>query len=115
MKLKFAVVYERTPDNYGAYAPDLPGCVSVGETWEEVRAMMQEAIAFHIEAMFEHGEPLPEPHTSLDEAAAFHEKILRECNVETLAQVTDAGPTLPTTYGMIEVEVAPSPVARTHG
>ena len=74
MKLKFAVVYERTPDNYGVYAPDLPGCVSVGETWEEAQAMMREAIAFHIEAMLEHGEPLPEPHTSLDEASAFHEK-----------------------------------------
>ena len=46
MKLKFAVVYEWTPDNYGAYAPDLPGCVSVGETWEEAQAMMREAIAF---------------------------------------------------------------------
>ena len=37
MKLKYAVVYERTPNNYSAYSPDLPGCISTGETWEDIQ------------------------------------------------------------------------------
>ena len=51
MKRKYAVVFERSPNNYGAYVPDLPGCVSVGDTWEEMQAMITEAITFHIEDM----------------------------------------------------------------
>ena len=63
MKLKYAVVYERTPNNYGAYVPDLPGCISTGKTWEEIRENIQEAIAFHLEGIQESGEPVPEPQT----------------------------------------------------
>ena len=44
MKLKYVVVYEQTPNNFCAYAPDLPGCISTGKTWDEVREMMREAI-----------------------------------------------------------------------
>ena len=44
MKQKYAVVFERSPNNYGAYVPDLPGCVSVGDTWEEMQEMIKEAI-----------------------------------------------------------------------
>ena len=39
MKLTYAVVIEQTPNNYGAYAPDVPGCVSTGKTWDEMLAM----------------------------------------------------------------------------
>ncbi len=113
MKLNFAVVYERAPNNYSAYAPDLPGCVSVGDTWEEAQEMMREAIASHIEAMVEHGEPVPEPRTSLEGAAAYHEKALGEYDEETLARFTGADSGVPTTFGMIEVEVAASLAART--
>lgn len=47
MELSYTVVYERLPGNYGAYVPDLPGCVSTGETWDEMRRMIREAIALH--------------------------------------------------------------------
>ena len=41
MKLTYAVVIVQNPNNYGAYAPDVPGCVSVGDTWEEMQAMIR--------------------------------------------------------------------------
>lgn len=65
MTLEYAVVYEQTPNNYSAYVPDLPGCVSTGQTLEEVERNIQEAIAFHIESLREYGEPVPEPRTSI--------------------------------------------------
>ena len=37
MRLRYAVVYQRLPNNYGAYVPDLPGCISTGETWDEMQ------------------------------------------------------------------------------
>ena len=59
---KYAVVIERVPDsNYCAYVPDLPGCVSTGDTREDVERNIQEAIAFHLEGMREDGEAIPEP------------------------------------------------------
>ncbi len=36
MRLKYAVVYERTPNNFSAYVPELPGCISTGKTWDEI-------------------------------------------------------------------------------
>ena len=47
MRLKYAVVYERTPNNFSAYVPELPGCISTRKTWDEIRGMIREAIAFH--------------------------------------------------------------------
>jgi predicted RNase H-like HicB family nuclease len=64
MTLEYAVVFERTPNNYSAYVPDLPGCVTTGQTLEEVERNMREAIMFHIESLKEHGELVPEPRTS---------------------------------------------------
>lgn len=52
--------------SYGAYVPDLPGCIAVGETLEEVSALIVEAIAFHIEALQDAGEPVPQPLFSMD-------------------------------------------------
>ena len=57
MKLQYAVVFERTPNNYCAYVPDLPGCISTGKTWTEMKEMIQEAITGHIEVMLEYGDP----------------------------------------------------------
>ena len=78
MKLKYAVVYEQTPNNFCAYAPDLPGCISTGKTWDEVREMMREAIGFHLEGMLESGESVPEPRMSLEDAKAYHNEPLSE-------------------------------------
>ncbi len=58
---KFAVVIEKGPNNYSAYVPDLPGCVSAGKTLAEIEKNIREAIEFHIEGMIEDGDPVPEP------------------------------------------------------
>jgi len=53
--MRYLVVVERGPTSYGAYVPDLPGCIAVGETREEVLASIQEAIEFHLEGLKEAG------------------------------------------------------------
>ena len=64
--MKYAVVYEQGPTSWGAYVPDLPGCVAVGETRAEVKRLIREAIEFHLEGMREAGEPIPEPASSVE-------------------------------------------------
>ena len=61
--MKYAVVYEKTPNNYSAYVPDLPGCVATGATREEVKSNIKEAVAFHIEGMRLEHLSIPEPGT----------------------------------------------------
>lgn len=58
---KYTVVFERAPNNYAAYVPDLPGCVATAQSREEVERLIREAIALHIESLREHNEPVPEP------------------------------------------------------
>ena len=62
--MRYTVLIEKGETSYGAYVPDLPGCVAVGETIEEVKTLIAEAIEFHIEGMREDGLPIPKP-TSL--------------------------------------------------
>ncbi len=57
--MKFTVVIERTPNNYAAYVPDLPGCVATASTRKELLEEIREAIEFHIEGMREDGEVAP--------------------------------------------------------
>ena len=64
--MKYAVVIEKGETGYGAYAPDLPGCVAAGDTEEEVKQLIQEAIAFHIEGLKEEGHPVPPPSSSVE-------------------------------------------------
>ena len=59
--MRWAIVIEGTEGNYDAYVPDLPGCVTVGNSLDELRAMMQEAIEFHLDGMRADGLPIPEP------------------------------------------------------
>ena len=59
--MKYAVVYEKTPTNYSAYVPDLPGCVVTGANREEVVRRIREAIALHLEGLRSEGEPFPDP------------------------------------------------------
>jgi predicted RNase H-like HicB family nuclease len=64
--MQYAVVIEHAPGtNYSAYVPDLPGCVSTGDTVEEVRRNIQEAIGFHLRGTREDGDPIPEPTTQV--------------------------------------------------
>lgn len=106
MKLTYAVVIEQTPNNYGAYAPDVSGCISTAETPEEMLAMITEALTFHIEALIEDGDPVPEPTMSIDDAIAYHSRALSDAEQELLADYGDAPPTISTTYQMVEFEVA---------
>jgi predicted RNase H-like HicB family nuclease len=59
--MKYVVIIERGENSYGAYVPDLPGCVAVGETKEEALKLIKEAIELHIESMREEGFAIPEP------------------------------------------------------
>ncbi|MEW6280780.1 MAG: type II toxin-antitoxin system HicB family antitoxin [Candidatus Eremiobacterota bacterium] len=63
--MRYAVIVERGPTSFGAYVPDLPGCVAVGKTLEEVCALIAEAVPFHLEGMRLRGEPIPEPSTEV--------------------------------------------------
>ena len=57
--MKYAVVIEKAENNYAAYVPDLPGCISTGKTVEETERNIRDAIDFHLEGMREVGEPAP--------------------------------------------------------
>jgi predicted RNase H-like HicB family nuclease len=62
--MRYLVVVEKGPTSFGAYVPDLPGCIAVGETREEVLASIHDAIEFHLEGLREQGQPIPAPSSS---------------------------------------------------
>lgn len=64
MNLKYAVIFERAQSNWAAYVPDLPGCMTTGQTLDETRENIREAIEGHLETLRHFGDPVPEP-TSL--------------------------------------------------
>lgn len=59
--MRYTVVIERGETSWGAYVPDLPGCVAVGETREEALHQIREAIEFHVEGLNQDGVPVPPP------------------------------------------------------
>jgi predicted RNase H-like HicB family nuclease len=61
--MKYAVIIEAGERNYSAYVPDLPGCIATGQTVEEVKRLIREGIALHLEGLREDGLPIPEPTT----------------------------------------------------
>jgi predicted RNase H-like HicB family nuclease len=64
--MRYAIVIEKAENNYAAYVPDLPGCVTTGETIEEVEQQIHEAIEFHIRGLREDGLPIPEPSSKVN-------------------------------------------------
>jgi predicted RNase H-like HicB family nuclease len=64
--MRYAVVIEGSPTGFGAYVPDLPGCVAVAESEAEVRQLIREAIEFHLESMREDGAEIPAPETLVE-------------------------------------------------
>jgi predicted RNase H-like HicB family nuclease len=64
--MHYAVVIEKGERNYSAYVPDLPGCVSAGDTPEEVKAEIREAIELHIEGVRGDGLPIREPSSRVE-------------------------------------------------
>jgi predicted RNase H-like HicB family nuclease len=63
--MQYAVIIEHGPESYGAYSPDVPGCVAVGTTVEEVTQRFREALTDHLALLREAGEPLPTPTTQI--------------------------------------------------
>lgn len=59
--MRYAVVIEKTENNYSAYVPDLPGCVATGPTVAAVEGEIKEAIRFHLDGMRDDGVPIPQP------------------------------------------------------
>jgi predicted RNase H-like HicB family nuclease len=59
--MQYLVVIEHGAASFGAYVPDLPGCVAVAESREEVEALIHDAIEFHIEGLRADGQPVPQP------------------------------------------------------
>jgi len=62
--VRYVVIVEQGEDGVGAYVPDLPGCVAVGETKEETLYLIREAVELHLEELREDGLPIPEPSSS---------------------------------------------------
>jgi predicted RNase H-like HicB family nuclease len=63
MKKTFLVVYEKGKKNYGGFAPDVSGCISLGDTLDEIRANLLEALQLYMDTSVELGYPIPEPAT----------------------------------------------------
>lgn len=64
--MQYAVVIEQDGNSFGAYVPDLPGCIAVGETEGEARELIREAIAFHLEGLREDGDTIPPPRAHVE-------------------------------------------------
>ena len=64
--MRYMVIIEEGDKSWGAYVPDLPGCVAVGETEAEVKQLIQEAIEFHLEDLTEAGAEIPPPSSKSD-------------------------------------------------
>jgi predicted RNase H-like HicB family nuclease len=59
--MRYAIVIEHAESNYSAYVPDLPGCVTTGQSVAEVELNIREAIEFHLDGLREDGLPIPKP------------------------------------------------------
>ncbi len=51
MTKPYTVVLEKSDNGYAAYLPGLPGCVAAGDTLEETKAFIAEAVASHLEIL----------------------------------------------------------------
>jgi predicted RNase H-like HicB family nuclease len=80
MRQRFLVLVEKGETSYGAYSPDVPGCVAVGDTEEETLELMQEALQAHIEGMVQDGDPIPN--------AGYVNALFLEIDVSTPATAT---------------------------
>lgn len=59
--MEYRVVIEKTESGYSAYVPDLPGVTTTGETLEEVRTQIEEAVMFHLDGLSKEGINIPRP------------------------------------------------------
>jgi len=84
MKQKFLVIYEHGKRNYGGFAPDIPGCGSLGKTLNEMRRMMKEALELHLSLMAEYGDELPQSVTTSFDFGEIADKSVDHYVVEWL-------------------------------
>ncbi len=64
--MEYIAVIERASDGtYSAYVPDLPGCVTSGDTLKETQQLIEEAVSLHLESLRQHGERVPLPTTAV--------------------------------------------------
>ena len=107
MKLTYAVVMNEGPNNWAASSPDVPGCVSTGADHNEMRSMIREAIAFHIEGLAADGDPIPWPKlTTLEQALEADAAFSAELAAENPDDPTDEEEGWsPPIAEMIEIEV----------
>lgn len=61
MKRVYVVIFEKAENNWAAYLPQVPGCITTGRTRKETERLAQEALEFHFEGLREDGDPIPEP------------------------------------------------------
>lgn len=64
--MRYAVIIEEGETSFGAYVPDLPGCIAVAETKEEVLELIQETMEFHLEGLREEGQQAPTPSSTIE-------------------------------------------------
>jgi len=64
--MKYVIIIEKGENGYGAYVPDLPGCIAAADTRKEVKKLIHEAIEFHIEGLKNDGAPIPKPASSIE-------------------------------------------------
>ncbi len=64
--IRYAVIVEEGETSFGAHVPDLPGCVAVAETRDEVLRLIEEAIEFHLDGLRQDDQPIPEPLSSIE-------------------------------------------------
>jgi predicted RNase H-like HicB family nuclease len=88
--MRYAVVIERAEHNYSAYVPDLPGCVTTGDTIAETLRLIGEAIELHLEGMQADGEAIPKPTTRAAYVSSYLASIGRKGGVARAARMTPA-------------------------
>jgi len=63
--MDYEVIVEEGDTSFGAYVPDLPGCVAVGESRDEAMQLIREAILMHVDNLRENGEQVPQPRSHM--------------------------------------------------
>ena len=85
--MEFIVLIEKSDNGYAAYLPDLPGCVAAGDTIDETKGLIAEAVASHIEILAECDEPIPAPNSLAQTLAVYpagptyHTQFLTESEI----------------------------------
>lgn len=115
MKLTYTVVFILDANGWDAYVPDVPGCVSVGDTWEEMLEMIAEALTGHIEVMLEYGESVPESGTSIEDAVTYHQELADDDLEDLGLDFGDPPSTLATRFEFVEIEVCVPEPAQSGG